>query len=201
VQSRDHLIQLIQQNGAEYYPDLDRTTTHLVAKMPSGRKYEGAASRGVVVVAEEWLLDSVKRGMTLDELLYDPKLEPAKRGLNAWNRNYPKKKFVIGKRTRQEEQPDQGGRRKIRRTLSTKLSGAHNAIWADIKSRPIEKQSSNEWQIGSQVNDVEKPTRETYSSSNQQGGNDSALTITSKASKGLFSGLTIFIHGFSDSKV
>jgi DNA replication regulator DPB11 len=192
---------LIEQNGAEYCPDLDRTITHLVAKIPSGRKYEGAASRGVVVVAEEWLVDSVERGMTLDEMLYDPKLESTKRGLNAWNRNHPKEKFVIGKRTRQEEQDDQGGRRKIRRTLSTKLSGAHDAIWADIKSRPVEKHSRNGWRDDSQATEPDTINAERSRPNNGLNEKNEASAITSKASKGLFSGLTIFIHGFSDSKV
>ena len=153
------------------------------------------------MVAEEWLVDSVERGMTLDETLYDPRLEFTKRGLNAWNRNHPKKKFIIGKRTRQEEQDDQGGRRKIRRTLSTKLSGAHDAIWADIKSRPVDKQARNEWQHDSQAAEQDKLNTDGPRPNNGLNDKDKALTITSKASKGLFSGLTIFVHGFSDSKV
>jgi hypothetical protein len=137
--------------------------------------------------------------MALDESLYDPRMLAEQRGVNAWNRNVIREKFTLGKRIRQEEDTtEQAGRRKIRRTLSTKLSGAHDAIWADLKARPVRNQSQVEWQDEEQPVSAEEPDQA------QQPKHDHTKaqgpTAQLKTSKGLFAGTSIFIHGFPAPK-
>lgn len=151
--------------------------------------------------------------MALDETLYDVRMEPAQRGRNAWNRDYVPQKFALGKRTRQEDLAgEQPGRRKLRRTISTKLGNAHDAIWADIKSRPIENPSPSEWQDKNGHFSEDEPTKtrdidlniKRASKEQRIPQNDPinhAPAIHSMAPKGLFSRKVVFIHGFSDSKV
>jgi DNA replication regulator DPB11 len=204
-------MNIIKDNGAEYCPDLDRTVTHLIAKSPSGRKYEGAATRGVTVVSAEWLYDSVERGMALDEALYDVRIDSTQRGVNAWNRDHVPQKFALGKRTRQDVAEDQPGRRKLRRTISAKLGNARDAIWADIRARPLENPSQNEWHdnnAGFSVGELNKTGDMGHNGNAVKEQNISLVQpvnrtpiVHSKESKGLFSQKVVFIHGFSDSKV
>src|ERR1700748_2041988 len=100
----------------------------------------------IKVVSEEWLRDSVERGMALDEALYDLNLPVAERGMNAWNRNFLPEPSSPGKRSRENDSFHGDGRRKIRRTMSTKLSGAQDSIWADITAAPAHRAANNEWE-------------------------------------------------------
>jgi DNA replication regulator DPB11 len=213
AQVRDQLIKFIQDNGAEYCPDLDRTVTHLIAKHPSGRKYEGAAGRAVMVVAEEWLRDSIERGMVLDEALYDVRMEPEKRGLDAWKKDHVPTKFSLGKRSRLDEASvDQSSRRKIRRTMSAKLGSAHDAMWAEIKARPVGKQSQDGWQDNVQDFSMEQNENsmadhngsanlERKSSLQHKQQYNSARVGGMQLPKGILSGWTVFVHRFSDTRV
>ena len=67
--------------------------------------------------------------MILDEKLYDPALPPSERGKGAWDRTKPKR-TSLGKRLR-----DDGldlGKRKLRRTASTKLNSQNEKLWGEI---------------------------------------------------------------------
>jgi DNA replication regulator DPB11 len=197
--ARENLIKAIEENGAEYSADLDRTVTHLIAKSPSGRKYDGAAARGVVAVSEEWLYDSITRGMALDEALYDVRIPAEERGINAWNRKHVPRKF--GKRGRDDDtysvpQPS----RKLRRTLSSKLANAQDAIWADLQSRPIEKQPVNLWHDSEQNPKVLSNTNIAQKDSTANPTKLGANPGPPKASTGVFTGVLAYLHGFTSSR-
>lgn len=147
---RASIIQMIMDHGARYDGDLSRhTTTHLIAKSPTGKKYQMAPSWDIAVVAEEWLHDSVERGMALDERCYSLSMQPSDRGRGAWNRNYRPTPVSPGKRTREAaDASEAAGRRKIRRTMSHKLSNDQDAIWANIKTIPQDPKPHRSWDEG-----------------------------------------------------
>lgn len=123
-------------NGAEYHGDLTKAVTHLIAAVPSGKKYEYARMWQVTVVSLEWFQESVERGMVLEEELYDPVLPPEQRGKDAWKREL-EEAVALGKRARDVEHAAAVGdsnRRKLRRTASTKLGSQSQSIWADMAS-------------------------------------------------------------------
>lgn len=121
-------------NGAKYQGDLTKQITHLVAAVPKGKKYEYAGQWGVKIVSIEWLSDSMKRGMGLDETLYHPLLPVEERGLGAVTRMEDRSPR-LGKRTRTEDQNATTAisrKRKLRRTASSKLESQNDNIWADM---------------------------------------------------------------------
>ncbi|TVY83647.1 S-M checkpoint control protein rad4 [Lachnellula suecica] len=122
----------IEANGAVYAGDLTRHITHLVSFRTEGAKYKAAKSWKIQIVSIEWLQDSIERGMILDETLYDPTLPVGERGKGAWDRSKPTKRVSLGKRAREESKSGAEGKRKIRRTASTKLNSQHESIWGDI---------------------------------------------------------------------
>jgi DNA replication regulator DPB11 len=70
--------------------------------------------------------------MILDEKLYDPALPEGERGKGAWDRTKPKR-TSLGKRSRDDSTTSlEGGKRKLRRTASTKLSTQNDGLWGDI---------------------------------------------------------------------
>ena len=70
--------------------------------------------------------------MILDEKLYDPALPAEERGRGAWDRTKPKR-TSLGKRSRDDSNASlEGGKRKLRRTASTKLSTLNDGLWGDI---------------------------------------------------------------------
>ena len=123
-----------------------------MANRTDGEKYKYAKLWGVRVVSLEWLRDSVERGMILDEDLYDPLLPVAERGRHAWIRT-AEPRTSLGKHardadpTRDSFRLDGAGRRKLRRTASSKLESQNSAIWNDIVGGGFttEKQPSPPW--------------------------------------------------------
>lgn len=71
VGQRKALEGMIMAHGAEYQGDLTREVTHLVAAAPKGRKFEHARLWGIKCVSLEWLTESVRQGLMLDESLYE----------------------------------------------------------------------------------------------------------------------------------
>lgn len=53
--------------GATYRADLTKECSHLIAQVPSGRKFEAATSWGLKVVSQNWFWESIKHKMSLDE--------------------------------------------------------------------------------------------------------------------------------------
>lgn len=126
------IAEQVKANGAVYEGDLTKQITHLISFRTEGAKYRAAKSWGLRIVSVEWLRDSLERGMILDEKLYDPALPAEERGRNAWDRTKPKR-TSLGKRSRQDSTVAvEGGKRKLRRTASTKLSSQSDKIWGDI---------------------------------------------------------------------
>lgn len=70
--------------------------------------------------------------MILNEDLYDPAMPEEERGKGAWDRTKPKR-TSLGKRSRDDSTTSlEGGKRKMRRTTSTKLSTQNDGLWGDI---------------------------------------------------------------------
>lgn len=133
MDQRSDLQSKVAENGAQYHGDLTKAVTHLIAARPLGAKYEYAGQWHIKIVTIEWLQDSLERGMALDESLYHPLMPTEQRGVGA----VIKKPISpsLGKRTRQETQSlggAEGGRRKLRRTASTRLESQNDDLWADM---------------------------------------------------------------------
>ncbi|KAE9372332.1 hypothetical protein N431DRAFT_483146 [Stipitochalara longipes BDJ] len=129
---RLQVAELVKKNGAVYEGDLTKQITHLISYRTEGAKYKAAKSWGLRIVSPEWLHDSLERGMILDEKLYDPALPEEERGKDAWDRTKPKR-TSLGKRSRDDSTTIlEGGKRKLRRTASTKLSTQNDGLWGDI---------------------------------------------------------------------
>eukprot|EP00941_MAST-03F_sp_MAST-3F-sp1_P003884 g3884.t1 len=65
---REELGELIEKNGGKYSKHLIMgEVTHLIGSEPSGLKYSHALKWEIHVVTVEWLIESVSRGVCLDE--------------------------------------------------------------------------------------------------------------------------------------
>ncbi len=142
---RKELEDSITNNGGEYRGNLTKDITHLVAKVPSGAKYNYAGLWGIRTVAVEWLEQSIERGMILDETLYQLSTPPEDRGRNAWVRRSTST-TSLGKRTRGDEIGPQNAR-KLRRTASARLSSQNVGLWTELVGAPIkvEEGKTNAW--------------------------------------------------------
>jgi DNA replication regulator DPB11 len=205
----------IRDNGATHSGDLTRATTHLIAREPKGKKYDMAPKWGVKVVAEEWLRDSLERGMALDESLYLLTMNPEERGRGAWKRphHHPQPDTVLGKRSSQEaELPPPPGKRKIRRALSKKLSSQHDAIWSDIATIPAKGAVEKELLTDDQHEPepaipnfgIEKPAKKSAEEVRQDPEIRERIdypVLKSHGSEAIFSGIQVHVYGFSAHKV
>ncbi|KAK1763769.1 S-M checkpoint control protein rad4 [Phialemonium atrogriseum] len=136
VDQRQQIIDTIVANGGAYTGDMTRKVTHLIVHKPEGRKYAAAKSWEVLPVSIEWLQDSVRRGMILDEKLYDPILPKEERGKGAWTRTEVTR-VSLGKRLREGAAAAQeDGKRKLRKTASMKLNSQRDNLWGDILGKP-----------------------------------------------------------------
>jgi DNA replication regulator DPB11 len=197
-------------NGATHSGDLTRATTHLIAREPKGKKYDMAPKWGVKVVAEEWLRDSVERGMALDESLYLLTINPEDRGRGAWKKPQPALDTVLGKRTHQEaELPQAPGKRKVRRALSKKLSGQRDSIWSDIATIPAKGASAQEFPTADYDKfepavsnlGMEKPAEEERQADPEPQERVDYPVLKSHGSEAIFSGAQVYVYGFSAHKV
>ncbi len=206
----DAILTTIKDNGATHSGDLTRATTHLIAREPKGKKYDMAPKWGVKVVAEEWLRDSVERGMVLDESLYLLTMDPEDRGRGAWKRPQPALGTVLGKRTHQEaELPQAPGKRKIRRALSKKLSGQRDAIWSDIATIPAKGAPAQGFSTDDQdklepaVSNLgtKKPDEEERHADPEPRERIDYPVLKSHGSEAIFAGAQVYVYGFSAHKV
>lgn len=207
-------------NGGDYRGDLTREVTHLIAKSPAGKKYEYAGAWGVKVVSTEWLRDSLERGMTLDETLYDPRMPIEERGKEAWIRRTASTSS-LGKRAR-DDVPALNAARKLRRTASAKLGSQNESIWTDIVGGGFGQEgrdkSESEDQRGTGEDAVDRSSRTLVlgevtapdaPSSDVGAANGYStrdmLTVGAKDQSGvkggIFYGKSFFIHGFDERKV
>lgn len=221
VAHRKELEDLVNCNGGEYRGNLTRDITHLIAKVPSGTKYKYATEWGIKVVAVEWLVQSLERGMILDENLYNLQLAASERGQNAWIRK-TESTSSLGKRARGEENAPRRSR-KLRRTASAKLSSQNMGLWTDIVGGGTEVTDNkvNEWddqQRDDRLNDgvmrVENLGQNSTKTMNKTGNPGSAsldedtsnmrnrlIQSRSGQKEGLFQGNRFFLHGFNERQV
>jgi DNA replication regulator DPB11 len=211
---RAAIIQKISDHGAKYEGDLSRhTTSHLIARSATGKKYQMAPQWDIAVVSEEWLHDSAERGMSLDESYYSLNLPAQERGRGAWNRNYRPDPPSPGKRNREESAAMEAvGRRKIRRTMSSKLNNEHDAIWANITAIPAEKPRRS-WNGDlpvnrSAVDETESPAAvhnipESFHARSRSDASNKAVPKTfpkPNTPGNAFAGVSVYIHGFHDPR-
>jgi DNA replication regulator DPB11 len=127
---RTQLQNDIIKNGGHYTGDLTKSVSHLIARVPEGKKYVYAGQWNIKIVSLRWFVDSLQRGMVLEETLYHPTTPEADQGIGAWNRLSPRPS-QLGKRARDAEQALNPAR-KLRRTASAKLGSQNEGIWTDI---------------------------------------------------------------------
>ena len=186
---RNAIADQIKANGGIYEGDLTKSITHLISFRTEGAKYRAARSWGLKVVSIEWLQDTLERGMILNEETYDPLLPPAERGVGAWDRTKPRN-ISLGKRQREDAMVAEGGKRKLRRSASSKFTTQSSQIWGDIVSRGSMAQvaGSGKWESAEHDVDQSKPTAKT----------DSRLDTSAAKSRsiGMFSGHHFHYYGF-----
>jgi DNA replication regulator DPB11 len=209
LEKRQQITQIVQQNGAEYHGDLTKHVTHLVAAAPEGKKYEYARKWNLKVVSEKWLHDSEERGMALNESLYEPTTPEEEQGKGAWNRE-PQPNVVLGKRLREDETRKKSNgansKRKIRRTMSARLSGNQGNLWADIAGAPLSVSAPDNSGFQDDANAVDsrrKPAGET-AQPEPTGQDSTASTVVQEPSskpRGLFQGAKVYVHGFTGEKL
>ena len=220
---RKYISDLVEAMGATYHGDLTRGVTHLIAHSPQGAKYDHAKQWGINIVSLKWLEDSVQRGMALDESSYDPGMPVEAQGKGAV-RDRVQPRTSLGKRERDGESQlsDETGKRKLRRTASSRLSGHSQDLWQDMSARdngskPPEKDqwSDRAGPAETLVADAEVlfAQSETLGGGSPSDADDRAVPAVSerlprqsgalphrseanRLSDRLFTGLFILIHGF-----
>ena len=95
--------QRVEAEGAVYSGDLTRDVTHLVAGSASGKKWEHARTWGLKIVSLKWVSDSLRRGMALDEELYDLDLPEHQQGRDAFVVERQQQQSRLGKRDREND--------------------------------------------------------------------------------------------------
>ncbi|KAI7194306.1 hypothetical protein KC363_g2209 [Hortaea werneckii] len=154
MEQRTALQRSIEANGGEYHPDLTKAVTHLIAKTASGAKYTHAKQWGVGVVSLKWYEDSLQRGLALDEALYDPVLAEEEQGRGAF-RTAPKARPASAKRARDSESQtmEDTGKRKMRRTASTRLHSQSQDMWSGMTGSETFQQPSgvDQWGDGQET--------------------------------------------------
>ncbi|ETS83413.1 hypothetical protein PFICI_05289 [Pestalotiopsis fici W106-1] len=132
-QDRHYIEETVTANGGNYMGDLSRKVTHLIVCKPEGKKYQAAKNWNITTVSIEWLDDSVKRGLILDETCYDPTLPKESRGKGAITRREMKRHSLPGKRPRDgSDAVQQNGPRKLRKSASMRLSSQGNNLMNEI---------------------------------------------------------------------
>ncbi|KAK6581471.1 hypothetical protein PZA11_006162 [Diplocarpon coronariae] len=197
----------VRANGGVYEGDLTKSITHLISFRTEGAKYRAAKSWRLQIVSIEWLRDSLERGMILDEKLYDPALPVLERGKDAWDKTRPKRTSP-GKRNREGSTASlDGGKRKLRRTASTKLSTQHEEIWGDIVgggggSMVPQVSRSGMWETRDEGPPIANPKPAAVWTDEEKQGRPAPATVESqRSSTGMFSGCRFFSHGFPREKM
>lgn len=125
---REYAQAITVSNGGEFRKDLTKRVTHLVALNTEGQKYKFATQWNIKVVSVKWFMDSIDRGMALEETRYHPNLPEEQQGVGAWNRKLP----PVKEKSQNSENSSNPRPRKLRRIASAKLGGQNEGIWGDI---------------------------------------------------------------------
>ena len=224
---RSFISDTVQEKGAAYHGDLTRSITHLIAAAPQGAKYTHAKQWGINVVSLKWFEDGLRRGMSLDESLYDPAMPLEAQGKGAF-RERVVSRTSLGKRERDADSQSAGdaSKRKLRRTASTRLNSQSQDLWQDMSARdtetePVEK---DQWKNGDRPDEtvntdgdasLARPETVPPADASAAYDHDSLATSRSHARapsvfqhtadsshgpEGLFAGLYVLIHGFPPDK-
>ena len=211
LEERGNIQAAVGANGATYHGDLTKAVSHLVAASPTGKKYEYAGQWGIKIVTIEWLWQSLQRGMILEETLYSPTIPAELRGRGATK--ILERQASLGKR-KVSDGPSRPagpeGKRKLRRTLSSKLESQNSGIWEDMGSADInETKPSAEWDEAGAKKDVvnnEGALSEIKSVNHQ--GQPAAAPIDQhqnsnmeSENSGIFQSRVFLIHAFDRRKV
>lgn len=198
VQMRNELGETIEANGAQYMRDLTKDATHLIAAVPQGKKYEFAGQWGVKIVALDWLKQSLRRQMVLNERLFHPLTPPEERGIGAVSEASP----GAGKRKREQTSfSKEPNRRKLRRTTSSKLESQNDNIWADIgqgETSNAAAAGSNQWKDSSRRREIQ---REDSNAAARAQPTPKSAEPAPAPRKGVFSDEHIVIHGFDETRL
>lgn len=131
---RGQLQKNVIENGGQYTGDLTKDVTHLIANVPSGKKYEYGMQWQKKIVSLRWYRDTLERGMQLEESAYHPTIPDDEQGVGAWNRLSRKPSPPAVKRQRDDSQGAEQPR-KLRRTASARFSSQNDTMWSDIVSK------------------------------------------------------------------
>ncbi|PBP25377.1 BRCT domain-containing protein [Diplocarpon rosae] len=204
---RLEISEKVRANGASYEGDLTKSITHLISFRTEGAKYKAAKSWKLQIVSIEWLRDSLERGMILDEKLYDPALPILERGKDAWDKT-KLKRTSLGKRNREGSTASlDSGKRKLRRTASTKLSTQHEALWGDIVgggggSMIPQVNRSGIWETSDEGPPIANHKPPLIAEEEKQDQQPTQSTVENqRSSTGMFSGCRFFAHGFPRDRI
>ncbi|KAI2638305.1 hypothetical protein GGS21DRAFT_466260 [Xylaria nigripes] len=202
----------VSANGGVYVADLSRKVTHLIVAKPEGKKYNAARKWGIRCISIEWLHDSVERGMILNEDCYDPTLPAEEIGKDAWSRR-DARQVMLGKRTREGSSfSSQAGRRKLRKSASTRMNNQSHDIWGDILNQSGGDLSRSD---NTQPPDFSAPTAPVLTDSvtpETETSHPVAQSVEKSTAqppsnstwpdrdKGVFASCRFFIHGFPEAK-
>ncbi|KAI9649188.1 protein kinase activating protein dpb11 [Ciborinia camelliae] len=197
---RQDIAEKIKANGGDYDGNLTKQITHLISFRTEGNKYKAAKSWGLRIVSVEWLLDSLERGMILNDKYYDPSLPIDQRGKGSWDKDKPK---INSSKKRAREQTISGveeGKRKLRRTASTKLNTQSQSIWGDIvgSGNKVQVSRSGIWD----TSDSFGPAENEQSEKSKEVIPPKAKTLDlvqelNQPVGGIFHECRFWIHGFS----
>jgi DNA replication regulator DPB11 len=137
--------------------------------------------------------------MILKEELYDPALPEEERGKGAWDRTKPKR-TSLGKRSRDDSTTSlEGGKRKLRRTASTKLSTQNDGLWGDIVGGGAVAQVSRSgiWEVDdSDALPQNGPTKQKIPVDNPKNGSLQSTIENPPRKRGMFNACRFFLLDF-----
>ncbi|KAH7307978.1 BRCT domain-containing protein [Stachybotrys elegans] len=175
---RNEIADTIVANGGKHTADFTRQCTHLIVNEPEGKKYAAAKTWNIYTVTLDWLLQSIERGMILDETKFDPLLPPDQQGKGAWT-----KRVASAKRSRSEASlVSEDGPRKLSKTASLKLRSQGQTIWGDILAKPAPKET-----LADSCSDDPSVSREAQQRPSEPVQQD----------RGIFGDCVFRIHGFN----
>lgn len=202
MEQRGYISQTVEEKGATYHGDLTKQITHLIAAAPQGAKYLHAKQWGLRVVSLKWFVDSLSRGMALDESLYDPTMPPEEQGKGAF-RTMPRSRTSLGKRIRDSNVgaavAEGPGKKKLRRTASTRLESQSQDMWSQLSAREggqVPAEADRWHDETSEVTDKDA-TADTEAA---RPARPKTSAQDAEVPQGLFCGCHILIHGFEDKR-
>ncbi|GAB1215465.1 hypothetical protein ATERTT37_004655 [Aspergillus terreus] len=209
VAFRNYIQNTATANGAEFRKDLTKSVTHLIARSPEGQKYKFATQWNIKIVTMKWFTDSLERGMTLEETLYDLHLPEDQQGVGAWNRSLPPvKEKPVENASSSNPRP-----RKLRRIASAKLGDQNEGIWGDIVGGGFDNPDFRR-STGSQPRSDSQPLRRNASIIQEvksfasestflepQASRPQSAEPTLNSSDGFLRETYFYIHGFSSKQI